>query len=201
MLLPVFFLISSFASGISLVIVGATISYRLFGRSLKTKTIAKLGWFLPWILGFYLVLKFGELIIANELDLLFSSGVYSLLFWTEIVVGAIIPIILFSFRQVRYSRIASLLGAFLIMGGVILNRFDVTWFSMSSVSGEVYTPHWMEIAIIAGVVAGLATVYSLVARYFPIYEETANYRGQERKDRHMEAIPAVEDRHDVERGV
>ncbi|MBZ0302436.1 MAG: polysulfide reductase NrfD, partial [Anaerolineae bacterium] len=35
MLLPVFFLVSSFASGISLVIAGATVSYWLFGRSLK----------------------------------------------------------------------------------------------------------------------------------------------------------------------
>jgi Ni/Fe-hydrogenase subunit HybB-like protein len=62
------------------------------------------------------------------------------------------------------------------MGGVILNRFDVTWFSMSPISGELYTPHWMEIAILVGVIAGLMAVYSLVARYFPIYDETANYR-------------------------
>ena len=129
MLLPVFFLVSSLAAGISLVIAGASVSYWLFGRSLKTKTIAKLGWFLPWILGFYLVLKFGELIIAGELDLLFSSGIYSLLFWTEIIIGVVIPIILFAFKQVRFSRVASMFGAFLIMGGVILNRFDVTWFA------------------------------------------------------------------------
>ena len=186
MLLPVFFLVSSFASGISLVIAGATVSYWLFGRSLKVKTIAKLGWFLPWILGFYLVLKFGELIIANELDLLFSSGVYSLLFWAELVVGAMIPIGMFAFKQVRFSRIGSLLGALLIMSGVILNRFDVTWFSMAPVSGEVYTPHWMEVAILVGVAAGLVTVYSLVARYFPVYEETVTYMRQSAQSRQHE---------------
>ncbi|MBZ0286368.1 MAG: polysulfide reductase NrfD, partial [Anaerolineae bacterium] len=87
MLLPVFFLVSSLAAGISLVIAGATVSYWLFGRSLKTKTLAKLGWFLPWILGFYLVLKFGELIIAGEFDLIFEGGLYTVLFWTEIIVG------------------------------------------------------------------------------------------------------------------
>jgi Ni/Fe-hydrogenase subunit HybB-like protein len=189
MLLPVFFLVSSFASGISLVIAGATVSYWLFGRSLKTKTIAKLGWFLPWILGFYLVLKFGELVIANELDLLLESGVYSVLFWTEIIVGVIIPIFLFAFKRVRYSRVASMLGAFLIMGGVIMNRFDVTWFSMSPVSGEMYTPHWMEVAIVVGVAAGLIAVYSLVARYFPLYEETINYKEQPAESKPLEKIP------------
>ncbi len=176
MLLPVFFLVSSLAAGISMVIAGATISYWLFGRSLKSKTIARLGWFLPWILGFYLVLKFGELIIANELHLPFEGGPYAFLFWTELVIGAVIPIALFAFRQVRTSRAASLFGALLVMAGAVLNRFDVTWFAMLPVDGQTYSPHWMEIAILVGVVAGIVTVYSLVARYFPVYEETVAYK-------------------------
>ncbi|MBI5930475.1 MAG: polysulfide reductase NrfD [Chloroflexi bacterium] len=181
MLLPVFFLVSSFAAGISMIIAGATVSYWLFGRSLKRKTLATLSWFLPWILAFYLVLKFGELVIANETGGLLSSGRYSTLFWTELVVGAIIPIILFAYERVRYNRLASMLGAFLVMGGVILNRFDVTWFAMKSVSHQTYTPHWMEVAILVGVVSGLITVYTLVARYFPVYEETIAYKPSPRE--------------------
>ncbi|MAU08326.1 MAG: Ni/Fe-hydrogenase cytochrome b subunit [Anaerolineaceae bacterium] len=176
MILPIFFLVSSLAAGISLVIAGATISYWLFGRSLKIKILAKLGWFLPWLLSFYLVLKFGELLIAGELDLLFSSGTYSVLFWAELIIGFFIPIGLFALKRVRTSRKASLFGALMIMAGVILNRFDVTWFGMNPVDGETYAPHWMEVAILVGVVAGIITVYSLVARYFPIYEETELYR-------------------------
>jgi Ni/Fe-hydrogenase subunit HybB-like protein len=176
MLLPIFFLISSLAAGISLVIGGANISYWLFGRSLKVKTLAKLAWFLPWLLGFYLVVKFGELLITNELDLLFQGGIYTVLFWTEVIVGAVIPIILFAFKQVRLSRQLSLFGALLIMGGVVLNRFDVTWFAMKSVDGQFYSPHWMEVAILLGVVSGVVLVYSLIARYFPVYEETVVYQ-------------------------
>ena len=164
------------AAGISMVIAGATISYWLFGRSLKPKTLAKLGWFVPWILGFYLVLKFGELIIANELHLPFEGGLYTFLFWAELIVGAVIPIILFAFKQVRYSRAGALFASLLVIAGVVLNRFDVTWFAMRPVDGQTYSPHWMEVAILVGVVAGIITVYSLVARYFPIYEETELYR-------------------------
>ncbi len=193
MLLPVFFLVSSFAAGISLVIAGATVSQRLFGRSLKIKTLARLGWFLPWILGFYLVLKFGELVIANEVDLLFSSGIYSLLFWIEIIVGVLIPIGLFAFKRVRTSRVASMMGAFLIIGGVILNRFDVTWFAMAPVNGETYSPHWMEVALVVGVVAGLITVYSLIARYFPVYEETTVIQPKPAEVARLEHTPAVGD--------
>lgn len=178
MLLPVFFLISSLASGISLVIAGASLSYWLFGRSLKTKTMAKLSWFIPWILAFYLVIKFGELVITSEWDLLTTSGTYGTLFWAEIIIGCLIPIGLFASRRVRFSRSASLIGALFIIAGTILNRFDVTWFAIAPRNGESYSPHWMEIAILVGIVAGLITVYSLVARYLPVYEETAIYKGK-----------------------
>jgi Ni/Fe-hydrogenase subunit HybB-like protein len=83
---------------------------------------------------------------------------------------------LFAFRRVRNSRVASLLGALLVIGGIVLNRFDVTWFAMRPVAGQTYTPHWMEVAVVVGVAAGLVTVYSLVARYFPVYEETVAYK-------------------------
>jgi hypothetical protein len=86
-----------------------------------------------------------------------------------------------------------MLGAFLIMGGVILNRFDVTWFAMAPVSGEIYTPHWMEVAILVGVAAGLVTVYSLVARYFPVYEETVDYEQKPVETQRLGKTPAVGD--------
>lgn len=176
MLLPIFFLVSSLASGIALVVAGANISYWMFGRSLKTKTIAKLSWFVPWILAFYLVIKFGELIITGETHLLFEGGIYSVLFWTEIIIGAVIPIILFAFKQIRMSRQLSLVAALLVMAGIVLNRFDVTWFGMKPVAGQFYTPHWMEVAILVGVLAVIVIIYIVVAHYFPVYEETVHYK-------------------------
>ncbi len=172
MLLPVFFLISSYASGISLVIVGSTVSYWLLGRSIKEKTIAKLAWFIPWILSLYFVLKFGELMISDELDLLFTSGIYSVLFWAEFIIGGVIPITLFAFKKVRYDRVWAMVAGLFTLTGVVMNRFDVTWFAIKPVLGETYTPHWMEVALVVGVASGVMLVYSLVAHFFPVYEET-----------------------------
>jgi Ni/Fe-hydrogenase subunit HybB-like protein len=176
MLLPVFFLVSSLASGLGLVIAGAGVSYWVFKRTLPERVLAKLGWFLPWVLGLYLVLKLGELEIVGELNLLFTSGKYSILFLTELVIGVIAPIILFSFKNVRHNRVASMLSAFLVMGGVILNRFDASWFAIKPIAGEVYSPHWMEVAILIGVVSGVFLAYTLVGRYFPLFEETVEVK-------------------------
>lgn len=172
MLLPVFFLVSSLAAGLAMVIGGAAVSSWVFKRTLPEKTIAELGWFIPWILGVYLVLKLGELEIADELHLLFSSGGYSLLFIAELVLGVLIPIILFSMKRVRHNRVASLIGALFVLGGVVLNRFNASWFAIQPVNGQLYSPSWMEVAILVGVLATAVLVYSLVAHYFPLFEET-----------------------------
>lgn len=172
MLLPVFFLISSLAAGLAMVISGAILSYWIFKRTLSENILAELGWFIPWILGIYLVLKLGELEITDELHLLFTSGVYSTLFLTELALGVVIPMTLFSLKRVRHSRAWSLAGALSVLAGVVLNRFDASWFTITPVAGETYSPSWMEVAILIGVAATAVLAYSLIAHYFPLFEET-----------------------------
>lgn len=177
MLLPVFFLLSSIPAGICLIIVGSIISDYLFGHSLSQRVLEKLGWLLPWVLGFYLAIKLGELLVTEELGLLFSSGIYSLLFLTELVVGIIIPMILFSLPAVRWSRIGSLIGALLVSAGIVLNRFDATWFALKPLNGVTYSPSWIEIALLVGVASGVLLVFTIISTYFPVFIETTNTRG------------------------
>jgi Ni/Fe-hydrogenase subunit HybB-like protein len=172
MLLPVFFLISSIPAGISLILIGSIVSDYFFGHSLSPRVIEKLGWMVPWALGFYLALKLGELLIVEELDLLFTSGFYSLLFWAELVIGVIIPMILFSIKKVRLTRTGSLVGALFIATGIVLNRFNATWFAIKPLNGVIYTPSWTEIALLIGVASGVLLVFTLISHYFPVFVET-----------------------------
>jgi Ni/Fe-hydrogenase subunit HybB-like protein len=172
MLLPVFFLISSLAAGISLVLIGSILSRWVFHSTLSDRQLEKLGWLLPWILGLYLSLKLGELLITEELGLLFTSGIYSLLFWAEITIGVILPIVLFSIKKARLSRTWTLAGALLVAGGIALNRFNASWFAIEPVGNVRYSPSWMEIAILVGVFCGVLLVYTVLAQYFPVFAET-----------------------------
>lgn len=176
MLLPVFFLVSSIPAGICLIIIGSIVSEYLFGHSLSQRVLEKLGWLLPWVLGFYLALKLGELLVTEELGLLMNSGVYSLLFWAELVVGSIIPIILFSIKTVRWSRIGTLIGAMFVSAGIVLNRFDATWFALKSLDGVAYSPSWIEVALLVGVASGVLLVFTLISTYFPVFVETVDTR-------------------------
>ncbi|MBN2148122.1 MAG: polysulfide reductase NrfD [Anaerolineales bacterium] len=172
MLMPVFFLISSIPAGISLIIIGSIVSDYLFGHSLSQRVIEKLGWLAPWVLGFYLALKLGELLVVEELELLFHSGIYSVLFGAELVIGVIIPIILFSIPKVRWSRAGSLVAALFVAAGTVLNRFNATWFSIKPLNGVIYIPTWIEVALLVGVFCGVLLIFTLISHYFPVFVET-----------------------------
>jgi Ni/Fe-hydrogenase subunit HybB-like protein len=170
---PEFFLVSSLAAGISTIIIGSYISISMFGHTLSEKVLEKLGSFVPWILGLYLIMKLGDLILGNKLGLLFTSGVLSILYLAELLLTAA-AIIWFSAKKLRSTRKGALNGALIVAAGILLNRFDVTWFAMKEINGVSYFPSWIEIALLVGVTAGIVVVYSLVAHFFPVFSETVS---------------------------
>lgn len=183
-MIPLFFFISSLAAGLAMVIGGATVSWWVFHRSLKQNLVAQLGGFVPWVLGLYFILKLGDLFVAGELPLLAAGDRYSFLFLAELGIGVVLPLFLFASPRVRSSRPLSLAASILVLAGIFINRFNATWWALTPVEGYSYVPHWMEIAIQAGVIAGVIVVYTLVGFYFPLFE------GTERRAS-TEALPAV----------
>jgi Ni/Fe-hydrogenase subunit HybB-like protein len=173
---PEFFLVSSLAAGISTIIIGSFVSIWLFGQTLSEKVLEKLGRLLPWILGFYLILKLGELSLTGELGLLFTSGIYSILYLSELIIGVVIPIVLFSIKKIRSTRKGALVGALFVAAGIVLNRFDTTWFAIKPLHGVTYFPSWIEMVLLLGVACGVLMVFTLVAHFFPVFSETVSVK-------------------------
>jgi Ni/Fe-hydrogenase subunit HybB-like protein len=171
-LTPEFFLTSSLFAGISTIIIGSYLSIWMYGKTLPQKVIEKLGILMPWLLGFYFIIKIGELIFTHELNLLFTSGIFSVLYLTEMVIGVIIPLILFSMKKVRKNRQSSVIAATFVAIGVILNRFDISWFTLKPLNGVTYFPSWIEVSLLIGVFSGVLLVYTLLAHFFPVFSET-----------------------------
>ena len=90
----------------------------------------------------------------------------------ELILGIIIPFLLFSNRRIRLSRSGSLFGAGLVLVGIAWNRFNISWFAIKPLDNLSYTPHWMEVAILVGVAASLALIYTVLTHYFPVFDET-----------------------------
>ncbi|MFC1875205.1 NrfD/PsrC family molybdoenzyme membrane anchor subunit [Chloroflexota bacterium] len=167
-LLPLFFLLSAIAVGLAMVIFETTLSTRVFGHKLNLDILSGLGKAIPYILGLYLLIKLVDLGVGGELGLVFTAYPQNLLWWGEVIIGVILPIILFSMPSVRQSRRALFWSAVLIIIGLILNRFNVTMLGLEMRPGFSYFPHWMEFAITAGLVADSLLVVWLANRFLPM---------------------------------
>jgi Ni/Fe-hydrogenase subunit HybB-like protein len=179
-ILPILFFTSAISVGISMIILESSLSSRYFQRGLETHLLAKLAKALPITLGVYLVIKFVDLAVAGDLHYLFTSGIMSVLFWAEIIIGVLTPMIWFSIKKNRESASGLLTGAVITLLGLILNRFNVSWFGVKHPDPLTYIPTFMgnvdyfptfpEVAVSIGIFAAGIMAFGLIAKYFPVFE-------------------------------
>ncbi len=166
--LPILFLTSAIAVGPAMVIFESTLSTRVFGHKLDIGVLSGLAKAIPIILGIYLLLKLMDLAVAGELGLIFTAYPQNLLWWAEIIIGVVSPIILFAIPELRLNRNAVFWTAVLVVIGLVINRFNVSMLALDMRAGYTYFPHWMEFAISAGLVADALLVIWLAHRFLPI---------------------------------
>jgi len=178
-LLPVLFFASAAAAGPAMVIVESIVSSRAFNRELELDILGSLSKAIPYILGLYLILKIGDLIVAGEWGLLFAGRIETLLFWAEIL-SVVAPLILFSLASTRQSVARLFWSAVLVVASVVLNRFNVSLFWLARPAEAWYFPHWMEFAITLAILSGGVVAYWLVARVLPLFVVPEHTPGESR---------------------
>lgn len=184
-ILPILFFISAVSIGLAMIILESSLSSRYFHRGLETHLLEKLARAIPYVLGVYLLVKFGELIISGDTQYLFNSGLMSILFWAELLLGVFIPIVMFSFKRIRTSANGLLAGAIILLFGMILNRFDVSWFAVKHPDPLLYVPAFMsnvhyvpsipEVLVSVGIFAFGILAFGLAVKYLPVFEHEQNH--------------------------
>jgi len=180
-ILPVLFFISAISIGLAMTILESSLSSRYFKRGLEIHLLEKLARGVPYVLGIYLAVRFGQLLLAGDLKYLFSGGLMSILFWLEIFIGAVLPIVLFSLKRVRQSPKGLLLSSIILLFGMILNRFDVSWFAVRHPDPLTYIPVFMknvkyipslaEISVSIGIFSAGILAFGLAVKYLPVFED------------------------------
>jgi Ni/Fe-hydrogenase subunit HybB-like protein len=170
-ILPILFFVSAVAIGLAMIILESSLSSRYFHRGLEVRLLGKLAKAIPIVLAIYVVIKFSQLTLADSLQYLFSGGLMSVLFWAEILVGSVIPMILFSLEKNCRSPRVLLHGAILVLLGMILNRFNVSWFGIHRLTDVSYAPSLMELSISAAIFSFGILTFGLAARFLPLFED------------------------------
>jgi Ni/Fe-hydrogenase subunit HybB-like protein len=172
-ILPVLFLTSALFTGLSVAILVGVLTWKALGKPVPMDLLKGLARWVVIIQVAYLVLKLGDLLLAGEFGLIFTSGLFSLLFLAEIIIGVIVPLILFS-SNTQESRFIA--GAACVVVGILINRWSIAWFALAPSQAlhatYTYFPHWIEWGIAIAAVAAGILLYSLTARFVPAFRDT-----------------------------
>jgi Ni/Fe-hydrogenase subunit HybB-like protein len=164
-LMPLYYFLTAAAAGLAMVVFESNHSARAYLYEFEHKIIADLVRLIPPILLIHLFIRFGELIITGNVYYLFQGGWPTVLFLAEILAGVILPIILFSLPDVRKDRYRLVWSAVLMIGGLILHRFNA---SLNFLSGDPYLPSLPELLMTFGLTAFGFILYDIAVRFLPI---------------------------------
>lgn len=176
-LLPLLFWLSAIFTGISIIILEATMVHRFMGQPDESELLEVLTKILPWVLGVYLAVKLAATTLLSH-GPLFDRPSLLALFVAEIVIGVVIPMVMFMKRAYREDQRMQLRGASQVIFGLVLNRFNVSMFGMEQADQAIYYPSVIESLVTIGIIAAHVLFFVLLAKYFPIFEhhpETVDY--------------------------
>lgn len=168
-LLPVFFFLSAIAVGLAMTIFESSMSSKHFGRQLELPLLQELGRILAVVLSVVAVLRFEDLYHRGVLPLLFKPAYEMYLFWLELAMSLIIPLILLSRKGIRQSSDGLYLCSVLVVLGFITNRLNVSITGMETSAGLHYVPRWTEVAVTGAIIAAGFALFGAAAKYLPIF--------------------------------
>jgi Ni/Fe-hydrogenase subunit HybB-like protein len=175
-LLPVLFFVSAVAAGIAMTLVESGLSSRHFNHALERRVVIGLGRALLIAVVVYGVLRFQDLWRLDAWKYAFSTGYEASLFWFEIGLSVIIPVVLLSIPKFREDPDRLYLVAMLTVGGFVANRLNVAVTGMERWAGVRYIPKWTEVAVTLSMVGAGIVLFSYAVKYLPIFSH-----GHERK--------------------
>jgi Ni/Fe-hydrogenase subunit HybB-like protein len=168
-LLPLQFWLSAIFCGLSIVIFEASLVHRYMGQPNESELLATLTKIIPWVMGAYILVKLIALTTLAE-GPLFDRPFLTLLFAIEVIVGVLVPFLMFLNSRIRTDKAMQLRAASLVIFGLVLNRFNVSMFGMIQPDQQIYFPSLLESVVTIGIIAAHILFFVLLAKYFPIFE-------------------------------
>lgn len=190
--MPVMFILSAVAGGVSLTLLATILTSLLTHRTLiSNKLKGEVARFAGFTLVAYLYLKIWDWAAtsyyshapgtATALERLQATTPYTQTFWwIEMVLGGLIPAIILLYPALRRNDRTLAIGLGLVVAAVVINRWNVTlsglvvppsWSPgvLGGVVAATYFPTWTEVAVASGVLGYGLLAFTLGVKYLPIF--------------------------------
>lgn len=168
-MLPLLFLVSAIAVGYPMVVFEATLATTSLKLDGEMKILTPLTRITIFLLGLYLALKVGDMVVRGTYVYLLDFTAQTNAFIIEVLFGVIVPWLMLLSPQLRRSRQALFIACTMIVGGVLINRINVFVVGYRPPISEAnYFPAIGEVLVTVGLIAALMFVYRFIVTYLPV---------------------------------
>jgi Ni/Fe-hydrogenase subunit HybB-like protein len=167
--LPLLFLTSAIAVGYPMVVVETTLATSSLKLESEMEVLTPLSRITIYLLGVYMVLKLGDLVVRGAYASLLDGSAKSMSFLVEVVLGVVVPWVMLLSAAVRRSRRWLFVASLMIVLGVLLNRFNAFVVAFGPPHAEVpYHPAVGELLVTIGAVSAIFFLYRVFVTIFPV---------------------------------
>ena len=158
--LTTMFYLSAIPAGLALTIMAIYLCVRSLNARVDLNILSDVSQVIGPLLAMWGVFRFVDLINRDALPYLFMWREETLLFWLEIALLVVVPLILLNMKKVRQNPQYLYGTCAIIVMGFMTNRLNVSITALQASSGVYYVPKWTEFA------ATLATVAAAVVAFY-----------------------------------
>ncbi len=168
--IPLLALISAITMGYAIVIFESIVSALALNREMEIPILSKLSGLMPWLIGFYLIIRFADVIGRGQLGLAFTGNLKGNMFIIENILF-ILPLIFLSSSRNRIRPKMLFISAILMLLAGSVYRFDLFLVAFDPGSGWRYFPALSEIMITLGIISAEILGYMIFVKKLPVLPE------------------------------
>ncbi len=171
--LPTLFYLSAVPAGLAATIMAVYLCNRSLNARINPGVLAEMSQIIAPLLYVYALLRAVDLLARSSASYLWAWREETLLFWTEIGLFIIAPLILLSRASVRNSQNALYGTCSLVVMGFMANRLNVSITAFQATSGVYYIPRWTEFALTLATLTAVIVAYHYAVKYLEILPKKA----------------------------
>ena len=170
--LPLQFLLSAFAVGLSMAIFESFLASRSLKRTYEMDVLAPLARIIPFLLTIYFGAKIIDMVNRGSWRYLGDGSLQSISWMVEVVVGVILPWMILLTHRLRRQPAWLFSAAAMVVFGVALNRFNVFVIGYKPPYATApYLPTVYEVLLTVGFISILVLLYRAAIFAFPVLHD------------------------------
>ncbi len=170
MWIPPEFFISAMGAGVAVLVLLLGVVNYLYKAAFSDKLVSRLAIISAVLLGIYLIVKVIDFSVYDKWALVFGPGLTweSRVFWVEIVLQAIVPIVIFSLPALRRSKLMLFFGSSAALLGLVMHRINTGIVGYFRTSEQIYIPNLAEFILSFGVLSAAGLIFFFLIERFPV---------------------------------